>query len=85
MSLYHVLCANLPPNPLPQPFPKPLSLQSKPLMELQMDRDATGSRVLTCVYFPQRDSEQTHSPAAKIAGTENTYSTYVCLYTAEAE
>ena len=43
-------------------------LQSKPLIELQTDRDAKGNRILTCVYFPQRDSDRPQSSAVKIAG-----------------
>ena len=62
--------------PLPTFFlpPDPLPLQSKPLIELQVDRDAKGNRVLTCVFFPQRDSDRPHSPTVKIAGTANAYS-----------
>ena len=40
---------------------------------LRMGGDTKGNRVLTCVYFPQRDSDRPHSPNAKIAGTENPF------------
>lgn len=40
------------------------STQSKPLIELQTEADTKLNRVLTCVYFPQKESEMYRKPSA---------------------
>ena len=38
--------------------------QSKPVIELQTETDTKGKRLLTCVYFPQKESEMFRKPSA---------------------